>query len=321
MSEMLAQRLIHERYRDSERLRNREWVESHIYKAAVRLFPGGVEVSVRDVDKSRARLGSVSDVPLHLRIPKELALADRLRKDEENRLSSIKRAKREMRWKCKAMQADHMLTFSYRENVTDLARVKKDWREFCRLYKKRFQDFKYVVCLEQQERGAWHLHVAVHGRVDINWVRRCWWMVLGHHVEIVYGSDGKRHQRALIEVDGEWVYGGSQESRGNVDVKGPSKRFGNKGQCWKVDQLSGYLSKYLAKSFEVIESGRRYWPAKEIAIPSIERFWLRSVDFGDAVVEVHNLIRERFMCGVLRIYALESRAVMWFSGSEIVCPF
>lgn len=321
MNEMLSQRLYADQVRDSVRVANKEWVEGHVYKATVRRFGDGVEISIRDVEQERLKRSRAPEVPIYLQLEKSRSVEDQAIRDEENKRRSIYRAKQMVRWLCKSMQADHFLTVTYRENLQDIEQVKKHWREFVRLVRKRYPKWQYVVCLEQQDRGAWHLHVATHGRSDVHWLRRCWWMALGHRVEVYYTEDGKKHLRALVEDRGEWRQAMSREVAGNIDLQGPSKRFGGSGVKWKSEQLSAYMAKYMSKAFETIQSGRRYWPSKEIAPPLVEKRWLNALNWGDAVREVHVMVRELYSCERLQIWASEAMPRMWFSGSGVVCPF
>eukprot|EP01030_Chromulinospumella_sphaerica_P006501 gene6501-6357_t len=73
---------------------------------------------------------------------------------------AAKRAKTRVRQLCKAMGADTMLTLTYHENVTDLERCKADVKEFNRRVKRVIPGFRFVAAFEQQDRGAWHVHMA-----------------------------------------------------------------------------------------------------------------------------------------------------------------
>lgn len=76
----------------------------------------------------------------------------------------------------------------------------------------------FVAIRERPERGAFHLHVAVCGRQDIKYLRRCWYIALG----------------ASPDAEGD-------QTPGAVNVKGPSKRWGGQGYQWRADKLAGYL--------------------------------------------------------------------------------
>ena len=68
-------------------------------------------------------------------------------RDQENRQRLAKRAKRIVRHLIKSIFTDHMLIFSYRENVTDRELVKIDWKEFVRLFRIRYPDWSYLAVL------------------------------------------------------------------------------------------------------------------------------------------------------------------------------
>lgn len=73
---------------------------------------------------------------------------------------AAKRAKTRVRQLCKAMGADTMLTLTYRENVTDLELCKANVKAFNRRMEKVIPGFRFVAAFEQQDRGAWHVHMA-----------------------------------------------------------------------------------------------------------------------------------------------------------------
>lgn len=70
------------------------------------------------------------------------------------------RAKKRVRQLCKAMGVDTMLTLTYRANQQDLDLCKKHLREFNRRMLRALPDFAFVAAFEEQERGAWHVHMA-----------------------------------------------------------------------------------------------------------------------------------------------------------------
>ena len=53
------------------------------------------------------------------------------------------------------------ITLTYRENMTDVKRLYKDFVLFYKKLKYRFKDieFCYIYVIEPQERGAWHVHL------------------------------------------------------------------------------------------------------------------------------------------------------------------
>lgn len=149
---------------------------------------------------------------------------------EQNQLDAAKRAKKQVRLRCKAIGADRMITLTYRENMTDKQRLKKDFDALRRRLGK-LGDFHYVAVAERQKRGAWHLHVAVKGRQNYRILRAIWRGIVG-------------------------------QNNGNIDVRNP---FREKGLRHK---LASYLCKYMTKDFaEHAVNEKRYWTSRGIAIP------------------------------------------------------
>jgi len=149
---------------------------------------------------------------------------------EQNQMDAAKRAKKQVRLRCKAIRADRMITLTYRENMIDKDRLKKDF-DALRRRLGRLVDFQYVAVAERQKRGAWHLHVAVRGRQNYRVLRAIWRSVVG-------------------------------QDNGNIDVRNP---FREKGLRHK---LASYLCKYMTKDFaEHAVNEKRYWTSRGIAVP------------------------------------------------------
>ena len=79
---------------------------------------------------------------------------------EANDDDAGRRAKKNVRHRCKTIGADRMVTLTYRENMIDRERALKHWDLFRRRLGK-VKHFHYVAVIEEQERGALHFHVAV----------------------------------------------------------------------------------------------------------------------------------------------------------------
>jgi hypothetical protein len=108
-------------------------------------------------------------------------------------------------------RTDHLLTLTYRENITDFNQACSDLSKFVRAVRCAQPDWIYIAVAEQQKRGAWHWHMAVRGRQDVELLRSCWRHIVGE---------------------------------GNIDVN-PPKGTGNT----RLLGLVKYLGKYLAKGF------------------------------------------------------------------------
>lgn len=151
---------------------------------------------------------------------------------EENRRKAAVAAKKSVRQKCKAMQADRLLTLTYRENMVDRERLKRDFDRFRRRMSK-YRQWRYIATTEPQDRGAWHIHVACRGRLQYQVIRAIWLDIVG----------GK--------------------GMGNVDVRNPRT-----GGQWQQHKLAAYLSKYITKNAEQFDlNEKRYWCSRGIDVP------------------------------------------------------
>ena len=84
------------------------------------------------------------------------------REDHEDR--AVRRARSRIRQLILTVRADHLLTLTYRDNVTDFKRACSDLNKFVRIVKDQLPGWVYIAVPEQQKRGAWHWHMAVCGR-------------------------------------------------------------------------------------------------------------------------------------------------------------
>lgn len=220
-----------------------------------------------------------------------------------NRARAVRRARQAVRFAVKAIGADHLLTLTYRENMTCNERLKADWDRFRRYVKKGLpacghhkahpglKQWKFVACREQQDRGAWHLHVAVVGRQDIAFLRRCWYAAIGGQQD-----DTGDH------------------TKGAVNVRGPSKRWGVPTAEWKCEKLAGYMTKYLYKSFEELgDNEKRYWAARTNDKPEVFKIWLAASSFVDAITMCHDFCRDNGV-ETMNLWASDSWEVVWCSG-------
>lgn len=187
---------------------------------------------------------------------------------QANLSRAVRRSKQNIRWLCKAMDADRLFTLTYRENQTDREQARADFKKFLRLVRSGWRgqvgvpDWQYVAVLEKQERGAYHIHCAVKGFQRIKFLRMAWYKALG----------------AAVDASGE-------DTPGQVNVTNPDKaRWGHTGRQWKVNKLAGYLTKYLSKTFDdTMAEKRRYWHCRQIVQPVKQRFWVSGSDICQAI--------------------------------------
>lgn len=165
-------------------------------------------------------------------LPSSKALRGTSEKRDENNTRASRRAKSRLRHLILSVQANHLLTLTYRANITDFGQACGDLSKFVRRVKARLPSWVYIAVGEQQERGAWHWHLAVCGRQDVDLLRDCWRAVIGE---------------------------------GNIDVSAP------KGKSrFRQFALVKYLGKYLAKGFSTGErnlNARRFRASLGIEVP------------------------------------------------------
>lgn len=220
-------------------------------------------------------------------------------KADESKARSIRRARQNIRYKLKQLDADHMITLNYRENMMDFEQLKADWQRFTRSVHAKYPAWQYVAVVEQQERGSLHLHVGVHGRQDIKYLRRCWYKALGASVDCV-GVD----------------------TPGALNVTGPKKGWagGAGGFKWASGKLSGYMCKYLSKAFDITaKSSKRFWASKDIASPVVYKFFLDADNVVSAVRETFDLFAGR-CCRVVDMFLSEGWGCIWMSGVLVPDP-
>lgn len=183
--------------------------------------------------------------------------------------TSIERSKRNVRLRCKAIGADRMLTLSVRENETRRDVWAKWWDEFRRRLNK-LQDFHYVAVLERQERGAWHIHVAVSGRQNWKVLRSIWLSVISKS-----GTDGAVN-----------------DSSGNRKMKALFRKIGGKGRAMR-HRIATYIAKYIGKDADATTfNKKRYWTSRGVEVPEVEP-WAHldpECSAKDAIVEAHRAV-------------------------------
>jgi hypothetical protein len=159
---------------------------------------------------------------------------------------SVHRAKRNIRHKIMMLQADRMLTLTYRyvEGREDLAAGWVDFHKFIRSVKKVMPDFQYVAVPEYQPvSGGVHFHLAIKGYRNVNVLRRLW--------------------HKAIAIPGQTDFTGGN-APGNVDIH---YEFKNKHRV--RSKIAGYLYKYLAKDFEGQKmNAKRYSASSDIEKPA-----------------------------------------------------
>lgn len=157
---------------------------------------GKNRITLRDYGNGLAEVGwaFISAVP-----PNKAARGQSL-KQEQNQDRAARRAKSRLRQLILSANLTHLLTLTYRENVTDFNRASDDLNRYVRKIKAHLPDWLYVAVAEQQERGAWHWHIAVGGRQDVELLRTLWREIVGEGNIDVSAPKGTRKDQRLYLV-------------------------------------------------------------------------------------------------------------------------
>lgn len=217
-----------------------------------------------------------------------------------NHHRAVRRAKQNIRWLIAQMGGDRLLTLTYRTNMEDRERVKTDFTKFVRLVRKGWKgqggypEWRYVAVTERQERGAYHIHIAVQGWQKISFLRACWYRALG-------GQGNEKGER----------------TPGNVDITSPKKaRWGTEFREWKTSKLSAYLTKYLAKTFDQESTEKkRYWHSVDVVPPKKERHILGATDLVTAIKEAIEVLYFHYgkTIDFARSWLAPSKDCLWLS--------
>lgn len=197
--------------------------------------------------------------------PEDLEAVERRREEEAdereraNALRAARRAKTRVRRLVKSMGLDALLTLTYRANQTDRALCLKHLKEFVRRMRRVLPGFAYVAALEQQQRGAWHVHLAVHA--------------LPRALEWAGGVKVKSY--SVVRAIWRSVTG---ELGGNID-QARRKRASQS----RPAKLAAYLSKYMLKAFEDGDDWKNRFSSSAHSLPPAVRVRLQGAALRDVI--------------------------------------
>lgn len=107
-----------------------------------------------------------------------------------------------------------------------------------------------MAVLERQERGAWHIHVAVNGRQNWKLLRSIWLSVI-----VKSGTDGAVN-----------------DSSGNRKMRALFNQFGGKGRAMR-HRIATYIAKYVGKDVGASTfNKKRYWTSRGIVLPELTTY-------------------------------------------------
>lgn len=193
-----------------------------------------------------------------LKEQQRLAAIDRVQRDADNLKSAAQRAKTACRRIIKAEGFNEMGTLTYRENQTDRELCKKHFKEFIRRMKKAFGgEFRYCASFEKQDRGAMHVHLAMHkfpAHLDVRY----------KGVKVAAWRVGTQIWRDIVGKDNGLFFVGAKP------------KFGHKrNRNLSLAKMAAYVSKYIMKDYEEAGVGsNRYSRSNGVPVskPTLMRF-------------------------------------------------
>ena len=144
---------------------------------------------------------------------------------EANRKRAARRAVTNVRRLVKVAGLDSLLTLTYRSLQLDQALWKRHLKEFVRRMRRLIPGWRYVAAFERQERGAWHVHMAI-DRLPMN-------LPASNGVKVKSYNVVRAVWRSVVGQD-----------NGNVDQSCGRRRGGN-----SIAKIAAYISKYMLKAF------------------------------------------------------------------------
>lgn len=179
---------------------------------------------------------------------------------------AARRAKTKVRRMCKSLGVDALLTLTYKANQTDLALCKVHLKEFVRRVRRLIPGFVYVAAFEQQERGAWHVHMGVH-KLPFK---------LSAENGVKVGSYN------VIRAVWRRVVG---DLGGNID-EARKKRHARKSPA----QMASYISKYMLKAYAEGDKWSNRYSSSSCQIPPPVRLRFMSETLADLIGLVYSAI-------------------------------
>jgi len=98
-----------------------------------------------------------------------------------------------------SIEADRMLTLTYKAVITDRSKALADLIRFNRAMRQRFEGWASVAVLEYQKRGSAHFHLGIAGFYDVNIIREVWRSIVGEgNIDIAFKPDGRGNQYSKL---------------------------------------------------------------------------------------------------------------------------
>lgn len=189
------------------------------------------------------------------------------------------------------------LTLSTRANETRIEVWATWWDEFRRRLNK-MQDFHYAAVLERQQRGAWHIRVAVSGRQNWKLLRSIWLSVITKS-----GTDATVNDSISRLKNGRCF-----------------KRIEGKGRAMR-HRIATYIAKYIGKDADRSTfNKKRYWTSRGIVVPEAKPYEHLRNECGarEAVISAHECILSGGgMCDGAQYFWNQGIGVFWMASRNI----
>lgn len=179
-------------------------------------------------------------------------------KDEKNALRAARRAKTMCRRFIKANGFNELATLTYRENQTDERLAKEHARKWFRRMADLVPGFGYCAGYEPQQRGAWHVHAAIH--------RLPKFVTMKKRMPNGEWRDFKLEGWRVGTVVWRSIVG---KDNGLCFIGGKGK--GAKKACTSPAKMAAYVAKYITKHYELVPDGKqRYSHSDGVQVPKPE---------------------------------------------------
>jgi len=169
---------------------------------------------------------------------------------------SARRAKQACIHKIKEAGFSSLLTCTYKENMQDYDRMRRDWNYMLRKLRDSVPNFAAVFAFEPQDRGSLHVHAAIHKLPPFLWVKQG----TGRHSKLCMVRSWDYIRRCWHAIVGKSPDG---KPNGNIDVDGHRKRGrmsrGGHYAAESLARLASYVGKYLTKDHATGPPGRNRW--------------------------------------------------------------
>jgi hypothetical protein len=215
--------------------------------------------------------------------------------EEQLRKNAVaaRRSKRGLKWAVLGLGGDRIFTLTQRNLIPTYGQAWALWSQFEQACSKRFENFKCVAVVEPHKNEGFHIHFVCNRFFDVSSMRLWWHRILTG-----------RPLKGILRGD---------ESPGNIEAGDPHG----------TRKIAKYLSKYLGKSFEAIQSIRikRYAASKGIRAPVITRSRMPS-SFGGEVYRLRcRAEADGWKVEAIFEGAVLGRALIWMQCSRRISAY